>query len=164
MSGYANGDNISAKHPRVHGFLHSVLPATHPDVDEMLRNPTQNPLPAWHPAIPKFQRRQDEVKPVVPVSIGHPNTTAMYAAGHAVPASHPAVHPLVSPWLPATHPVVDDMLKDPAAHTLPSWHPRLEDLLVRLGTVASNLMYVFPEQQSVPWWHPHVSEAYVNHT
>ena len=69
---------------------------------------------------------------VVPVSTGHPNVTAMFAAGQGTPAGHPGVHVLLQPWLPATHPGdIDGMLRDPEANPLPYWHPKLEDLLAR---------------------------------
>jgi hypothetical protein len=47
---YTNGVGIdSSKHPDIHELLEGVLPPTHPNVQDMLENPAENPLPGdWY--------------------------------------------------------------------------------------------------------------------
>ena len=163
---YTNGVGINAsKHPDINERLRHELPATHPNVDKLLADPSNNPLPDWHPAISMFQRRSDPVGRVVPVSIGHPNVTAMFAAGQGIPAAHPGVHVLLQPWLPATHPGdIDGMLRDPEDYPLPHWHPKLEDLLARVSSVTSNLVHAFSSRVQVFYGHPSASASYAQGT
>ena len=48
---YAAGTPISETHPNVAAFLEEELPATHPDVNTLLRAPREHPLPEWHPNV-----------------------------------------------------------------------------------------------------------------
>ena len=47
---YAAGVAVPEWHPNV-SFPTGALPSTHPNVNAMLRDPANNPLPAWHPSI-----------------------------------------------------------------------------------------------------------------
>ena len=128
---YAAGNQISLTHPNVQNLLQAALPPTHPQVDEVLRNPAAHPLPSWHPRLSQFQTREAVVVSAVTVDTHHPNATTAYMAGQAVPAGHPLIHALLNQFLPENHPNCDDMIRDPTSHPLPYWHVGLDDLLNR---------------------------------
>ena len=50
---YAAGIAVPSYHPPV-TFPVGGLPDTHPDIDALLRDPANNPLPAWHPRLGSF--------------------------------------------------------------------------------------------------------------
>ena len=68
---------------------------------------------------------------VINIAYDHPDIDAAYERGEALPSSHPKVSPMMSNKLPAGHPNVDELLANPSAHPLPSWHPRLNDMVER---------------------------------
>eukprot|EP00038_Savillea_parva_P004495 m.138613 g.138613 ORF g.138613 m.138613 type:complete len:1032 (-) comp11487_c0_seq1:152-3247(-) len=137
-SAFGRGESMPASHPSVHDMMVPVLSATHPNVNDMLTNPAANPLPNWHPPLEDYISRRSTAAvgdgwdlPSVSVAIDHPDIDRAYARGEAVPSSHPKVGPMMSDKLPPGHPDVDALLADPLAHPLPSWHPRLENMVQR---------------------------------
>ena len=114
-------------------FFGDLVPPTHPDVDEIMRNPTAHVFPTWHPRLSTFQLHQAPVAEVVSVPPDHPNATEMYLSGQGVPSTHPYVHNMLAEHLPDSHPSIDEMLRNPALHPLPYWHVSINTLLNRDG-------------------------------
>ena len=48
---YEKGIPISSNHPSIHEMLAEWLPESHPNVDEQLQNPVDNPIPVRMPMI-----------------------------------------------------------------------------------------------------------------
>jgi hypothetical protein len=83
----------------------------HPDCDEMLAHPDQNPLPSWHPPISSFQNRQPQVTSTKDVNFYHPDVDHAFAAGTGIdPKTHPNIHKFYENELPATHPNLQTIL------------------------------------------------------
>ena len=89
----------------------------------MLADPTNNPLPVWHPNISAVQYRSPEPSTRVNVSYYHPDVDGAYAAGTQISQTHPNVTAFLEEELPATHPEVNTLLRAPREHPLPVWHP-----------------------------------------
>ena len=134
QSSYNAGKKMPDGHPIVMDLLSLSLPPDHPDVDVMLKDPSQYPLPDWHPNLSILV----ESKPIpkVDVSSFHPNPDKEYTSGNPLPLNHPSVQNLLKASLPINHPNVDILLKYPLANPIPDWHPSLQDIL-RYGPAPS---------------------------
>ena len=121
---YADGDGISSKHPDVHAFLQAHLPNTesfkargrsHPNVNDLLKNPSAHPLPAWH--LPLSDLNLPQSKPTLKINVTayHPDVDVSYLNGVAVSGNHPSVQEFLGDFLPATHPDADAILRDPVS-------------------------------------------------
>jgi hypothetical protein len=158
---YAEGAPVPASHPGIARLFSAgaLLPPTHPDVGALFADPTAKPLPAWHPTLENYVVRFGATGKTggidqVEVPAFHPDIDAAYKRGAAVPPSHPAVAPLLAALLPPSHPDVDMLLADPAAHPLPSWHPRLEDFVKHPGALSAT------DLASLAWDHPALDASY----
>ena len=93
-------------------------------------NPTAWPIHVTH------GRRSDATElPNVTVGWYHPEVDGSYDAGTAVSANHPSIQARVVSLLPDNHLDVDSFLANPSAHPLPSWHPRLSEMVSRRPAV-----------------------------
>lgn len=126
---FERGVAVSSKHPSVHALLRNVLPETHPNVDDVLKNPKSNyPLPAWHPNISTFILHNPKPNVTIRASGYHPDVDVSYANGVGASLGHPSIHAALAHVLPDSHPDVDYMLRSPAANPLPKgWHPNLSE-------------------------------------
>jgi hypothetical protein len=149
---YDNGVSISSNHPDLQHLFQNVLPERHPLISEMLADPQANPLPTWHPRLSSFQRRQPEVKLKKKVSYFHPNIDLDYKNGVNISNNHPDIHEYLAEVLPPTHPNVQQMLKEPTAHMLPGWHPRLSSFQKRLPKPTVHKL--------VSFYHPTIDTSY----
>jgi len=157
---FGAGTAISANHPSVHAMFASVLSSTHPNLDAVLRDPANNPLPSNHPPLSRYVSRRQAVVFTIEVSNFHPNVDDSLAALEPMSDRHPSVHSLMTSVLSASHPNVDDILRNPISNTLPSWHPRLEQFITRRGGATS---FDLPSV-SIAWDHPDIDEAYLSAT
>eukprot|EP00978_Attheya_sp_CCMP212_P042419 scaffold258200_cov77-Attheya_sp.AAC.1 len=133
---YTAGTRISDNHPSVQYMLADVLAKipNHPNVDDLLREPAKNPLPSWHPKLEELiARREEEELPQISTFSHHPNADEYYAAGTPISDRHPSVQDMLADVLAKmpNHPNVDELLQDPVKNRLPSWHPKLEELIER---------------------------------
>eukprot|EP00037_Helgoeca_nana_P028113 m.327828 g.327828 ORF g.327828 m.327828 type:complete len:890 (+) comp27684_c0_seq1:429-3098(+) len=151
---YAAGTAVPSDHPSVHASYTAILPTSHPNIDTILADPANNPLPWWHPELSQFVSGILPITVALPVTAFHPNVDAAYAAGTPYQINHASVHPLLTSFIPSTHPNIDVMLQDPASHPLPDWHLTLESLLAR-STDGSTLPSV-----SIAYDHPDIDASY----
>ena len=74
-------------------------------------DPAANPMPAWHSTLEQYLVRRAPVTLEIAVGFYHPSIDAAYAAGEAIPATHPSVQALFAGDLPPGHVDVDDLLR-----------------------------------------------------
>lgn len=141
---YVAGRAIRPSHPLVAAMLSSEIPPNHTDVDTLLRDPASHPLPSWHPRLEAMLRRSASAKATLPevmVALDHPDADAEYRAGNPISLTHPSVQELMKGHLPPDHPDCDTLLRDPAAHPLPAWHPRLNDMMAHRSLWSPGLIF-----------------------
>ena len=166
---FAAGGPLPSSHPSVHALVAAALPAGHPDLDAVLADPINNPVPSWHPPFEQYVSRRVGVdlgvRPNVSIGFYHPDPAAEYGAGNAVPATHPLVGPMLAAVLPAGHPEVDALLADPGSHPLPDWHPALTQFVlprpavqfsVSVSGFHTNVDAAFAAGDPLPSGHPSV--------
>jgi hypothetical protein len=153
---YRNGIGIDlTSHPDLIETFASVIPATHPNIMDMLSNPRRNPLPTdfEHPTLSRFQKRTDEPDVKREVTFYHPEIDSEYKRGTGVDVSkHPDLQATFDPYLPATHPKIMDMLQDPLNNPLPDFHPTLSNFQTRLEQPVV--------QRKVSFYHPSIDYQY----
>ena len=166
---FAAGVAVSSHHPSMQAFFGDLVPPTHPDVDDILRNPRVHAFPTWHPRLSTFQLHKTPVAEVVGVPPDHPNATEMYQSGQEVPSRHPYVHNMLAEHLPDSHPSIDEVLRNPVLHPLPHWHVSINTLLNRGGVgfnrngdEMSTLLFntAAVEKPSLAHDHPDIEAAY----
>ena len=141
---YTRGAAMPASHPKVHPLMTAVLPPSHPDVDGLLANPAAHPLPSWHPRIEDYiQRGGEGALPAEHASLAwdHPKLDAAYRQGIAVPSDHLSSQLLLSAQLPLSHPDIDMLLQNPAAHPLPDGHPILDSFVAYRSRWSPGLVF-----------------------
>ena len=131
----------------------AITPSTHPNINEMLANPKENPIPDWHVSLDLLQRRQPEVTRKFNVSFYHPSIAEQYAQGIGIDDDkHPDIGAFFADVIPSTHPSIMEMLANPADNPIPDWHPVLDDLQQRSAEVSL--------QMNVTFYHPNIAERY----
>eukprot|EP00035_Acanthoeca_spectabilis_P003806 m.95688 g.95688 ORF g.95688 m.95688 type:complete len:442 (+) comp12337_c0_seq1:269-1594(+) len=126
----AAGRAMGAKHPSVHTMMATGMSPTHPNVDAILRDPVNNPMPSTHPKIERFLLRNFDL-PVISIAFEHPDVDQAYANGEPMSDRHPSVQNMYVGHLPAGHPNCDALLRNPGAHPMPWWHPPLNSMVER---------------------------------
>ena len=151
---------MSSTHPSIQTLIASSLPTSHPNVDMLLADPANHPIPASHPLLSDLVSRRSPVVFTVGVSGYHVNVSQSYALGKAMPPTHPSVQDLMGPVLSATHPNVDDMLRDPVNNPLPYWHPDLENYIWRREALGSLGWGGLLPVVNIAYDHPDIDAAY----
>ena len=149
----------------------AITPSTHPNINEMLANPKENPIPDWHVSLDLLQRRQPEVTRKFNVSFYHPSIAEQYAQGIGIDVDkHPDIGAFFADAIPSTHPSIMEMLANPADNPIPDWHPVLDDLqqrapersrVVPVPTAHPNASFLYTSGFGVPATHPDV-QAYLD--
>jgi hypothetical protein len=68
---------MPTSHPSVQEMMASVLGSWHPNVDDILRDPTNNPMPAFHPDLDQYIVRETVTQlPHVSIGFYHPDADA----------------------------------------------------------------------------------------
>ena len=135
---YDSNEIIPDSHPSVTNMLEAYLPPDHPgDLDEMLRNPIDYPMPDFHPDLNTFLsfvsgKSAEGLSislahiPTFSVFSGHPNLKTDYVEGDPV-KDHPSIYFLFESHLPRNHPNIDDLMRE--GYVLPVWHPSMSSMV-----------------------------------
>lgn len=153
VESYQAGIAISDTHPSVHDMFAAKMPPSHPNLDELLKDPKSHPLPWWHPKLSLFVSKREVDIELVSISSYHPDVDAAYEAGEAVSDNHPSIQTFLEPILPSKHPNVDDLLRNPQENPLPAGHPQLSDFVTRRSREELPTVDVFH-------FHPNVATSY----
>ena len=74
---FASGTAMPSAHPSVQDMMASVLGTWHPNVDAILLDPANNPMPDFHPLIDRYIVRETVTQlPQVSVGFYHPDADA----------------------------------------------------------------------------------------
>lgn len=142
---------VPSDHPSI-TFPSGALPASHANIDTILKNPTLHPLPVWHPALSSYLVYGQPATTAVPISASHPDIDEMISSKIVPPLAHPSVRAKFMSVVAATHPGtlscrqqalkslyltppsircclhssdIDVIFRNPATNPIPSWHPRI---------------------------------------
>jgi hypothetical protein len=169
---FVNRSPMPAAHVSVQNLMASVLGSWHPNVDDILRNPASNPMPASHPKLEEFILRGAGPRlPEVSIGFYHPSVDASYAAGTPYSSTHPLLQPTFAASLPSGHPNVDTLLANPGAHPLPTLHPDLSTMVMIRPEVTFavsvldfhvNVDTSFAAAAVMPTWHPSVAAMFAS--
>ena len=102
--------------------LLDYLPPGHPtNIDEMLSNPKEYPLPLGHPSLEQFVSTNDYPNglPSIPVYFEHPSISAAFEAGRPIPNGHPFVTEMLSDFIPEVRQTFAFRVKWPLLCSLP---------------------------------------------
>lgn len=103
------------------------------------------------------------------VFLTHPNVDSQFKAKIAVPSDHPSIT-FPSGALPASHAKIDSILKNPALHPLPVWHPLLSSyvvygqpakLAIPISAAHPDIDMMVSAKESFPSTHPFVNSKFV---
>jgi hypothetical protein len=110
-------------HPLVNTFFVNDLPAVHPSIDLIIRNPGAYIMPLWHPPIDPYIKL-NVTKPMgevgIPISFTHPDINLSLINGSTV-FNHPIVNNYWLGYLPSNHSNIDEILANPSAHPYPMY-------------------------------------------
>jgi len=160
MDTYKRKEAWPAGHPSMQSFFASVMPDSHPNIDDMFANPSAfASLPSWHitDLSPYMDMAEDPAK--VSMFSFHKDLDTLWEDKIALTDSHVSVHDLMSDSLPYNHPNIDTLIAQNAAGTapaMPSCHPTLESLVER-GSISSAV--VIP---NLARWHPKLDAVYAS--
>ena len=155
---YDAGRGLPTGHVSVEDRLLDYLPPGHPmNIDEMLSNPKEYPLPLGHPSLSTFVEISDYPNglPSIPVYFVHPDISTAFDTGRVLPKLHPSVTEMFFEFLPPGHPTnIDEMLSNPKEYQLPLGHPDLSSFAKIKALPQGN--------PSVPVYfaHPNIAKAY----
>ena len=148
-SSYLAGQAAPANHPPVSQYFKNILPEGHPNIDNLIKNPTSAKLPAFHPKFSGFIAYQKIASNssrtyMATIPFWHPDVTQSYKSGIAYPSTHLKVHDYFIRALPQNHPNLDMILKNPTQFTFPDNHPDMTKLIeVRSRMRAGNYLTIY---------------------
>jgi Ferric reductase like transmembrane component/FAD-binding domain/Ferric reductase NAD binding domain len=133
---YKQQSAAPSSHPSQHAKFASLMPSNHPDIDTLIKNPSATPLPVDHPDIDSW---------IIPSGGGgvsgtklytvydwHPNIDSALLRMESAPSHHPSVHDRFAPYLPSTHPNIDELIANPSLwNPLPDWHISVDGFVSR---------------------------------
>ena len=104
-SSYRNNLTLPVGHLSVTQYFNSTYSLEHPRLSDLLLNPSDKPLPFWHPTISDYVQYQTE--PVISLGVEvytiHPDIHLSLQNGHMIPAHHPNLSKYWAPFLPENH-------------------------------------------------------------
>lgn len=145
-------------HPNINQYFSNDVPLSHPNIDDIIRNPAFYNMPPYHPPIDPFVGF-NSTRPISTVNLPfwHASIDQLVSSNTALPKYHPLVDQMFRNMdaFPNGHVNIDLILANPQNYEMPNYHP-LIDLNVQISARPNLTDNSLPTEilVTVPYWHP----------